>query len=259
MATVGSAPSAPDESLRRSEVLCYVADIDVPVLTEEDRHHLVDVLRLRVGDTIALGNGQGAWRSAKVSALPVISRRARKSMSTGQDLELLLGANVIVTAQTEPLLTVAFAIPKGDRLDLVVQKLTELGIDNIVPLITRRTIVKIPENEMKRRTERLVRIAQEASSQSRRLHLPHVSEPMTLENFLVTAPIGTAFAEPGGASADRQVHCVITGPEGGWDEEELSVDIARVGLGPTILRAETAAITAGVLMQAMRSGVVAHE
>lgn len=258
MTNVGTPDSGPDELLRRSEVLCYVADIGTPTISDEDRHHLVDVLRLRVGANIALSDGLGSWRSAQITSLPTASRRARKMLIADEDLELALAAEVVTVSRTEPSLTVAFAIPKGDRLDLVVQKLTELGIDTIVPLITKRTVVRIADGEVTRRTERLQRIAREASSQSRRVYLPNVAEPTTLERFLENAPAGTALAEPGGVRLDAKVHCVITGPEGGWDEEELLSDVPRIGLGPTILRAETAAIAVGVLMHALRANIISY-
>jgi len=153
---------------------------------------------------------------------------------------------------------VAFAIPKGDRLELIVQKLTELGIDRIVPLVTRRTVVHFDDASIRRRTERLQRVAREACAQARRLWLPTVTEPQVLDVFLaaMTDVDHVAVAEPGGGALTAQIHGVVIGPEGGWDQDELPDGIARVGLGSTILRVETAAVVAGALMQAQRTGSV---
>lgn len=149
-------------------------------------------------------------------------------------------------------------MPKGDRLELIVQKLTELGIDRIVPLLTRRTVVRLDEASIIRRTERLQRVAREACAQARRVTFPTVTEPLSLDAFLSTMTDAdhVAIAEPGGGAISSKIHGIVIGPEGGWDHDELPGGVAKVGLGSTILRVETAAVAAGALMGAHRAGVV---
>ncbi|HUY05675.1 MAG TPA: RsmE family RNA methyltransferase [Acidimicrobiales bacterium] len=256
MGVVGGDGAIPDAELRNAEALFFVEDLEHPVMRDEDTHHLVDVLRPRVGQYFALSDGRGSWRKALIVSLPKTPRRSREIGRTGEELVFETGPMNFSHVGTGVELIVAFAMPKGERLDLIVQKLTELGIDQIVPLVTRRTVVRLGEKDRARRKERLVRVAREACSQSRRLNLPLVTEPETLEQFLKHAPQHTVFAEPGGAPLDATVCCVIIGPEGGFDPGEVPKSARRLGLGPNVLRVETAAISVATLMSAMRSGVI---
>jgi 16S rRNA (uracil1498-N3)-methyltransferase len=141
-----------------------------------------------------------------------------------------------------------------------VQKLTEIGIDRIVPLITDRSVVRLDEDDATRRGERFRRIAREAGVQSRRVRLPVVEDPMTMANFLAgldpAFAAGTAIAEPGGGPVTSVLDTILVGPEGGWSDAELEQNSVRVGLGSGVLRAETAAVVAGTLLVASRSGLI---
>ncbi len=250
---------APAEALRHAEALFFVEDLEDPVIGAEDMHHLLAVLRPKVGQHLVLGDGRGSWREAVITALPRPQRRSREVASDAGGLTLDLHEVNTDDGEGSVELTVAFAMPKGDRLDLVVQKLCELGIDRIAPLITRRTVVRLDDDDRHRRQVRCARVAREACSQSRRLNLPDILEPMTLGQFLSGAPDQTVFAEPGGGALDAGVRCVIIGPEGGFDHDEIPPHARFVGLGPNILRAETAAIAAGTLLSALRSGFVGSD
>ena len=256
MAPTGRALVAPAEALRQAEALFFVENLDTPKIRDEDLHHLLDVLHPRVGEHLALSDGRGAFRIATIAGLPMASRRTRGVVPEPGELSLEFDVVHARAVERTDELTVAFAIPKSDRLDLVVQKLTELGIDRIVPLITRRTVVRLDARDRARRRERLDRVAREACSQSRRLELPEVVEPLDLAQFLAHAPLATVFAEPGGAGLDPAVRCVIIGPEGGFDPTELPEDAQFLGLGGNILRVETAAIASATLLSALRAGVI---
>ena len=210
----------------------YVEDLDEPVLADEDRHHLARVLRLRDGDSLTVGDGLGRWRPARF----------------GSDLRID-GEVVEVPAASRPV-GVGFALIKGGRPELVVQKLTELGVDHILPLAAERSVVRWDEAKVASQYERMVRVAREAGMQSRRARLPEVAPVAPVESLL-----NAAMAEPGGEVLDTDVDVLLVGPEGGWTPEELR-ERRRISLGSTILRAETAAIVAGVLLVALRDGRV---
>jgi 16S rRNA (uracil1498-N3)-methyltransferase len=156
-------------------------------------------------------------------------------------------------------LTVGLALLKGDRFEVAVQKLTELGVARIAPLLTERSVVSFDDARgWQKRSERYQRIAREAAEQSERVTLPVIAEPATLADFLrqqpVIALLERAESAPVATLAPGREAAIAVGPEGGWSIEEQEL-IAReaagtASLGQLILRAETAAIVAaGTLIQ----------
>jgi 16S rRNA (uracil1498-N3)-methyltransferase len=136
---------------------------------------------------------------------------------------------------------------------LVVQKLTEVGIDDIYPLApTAYSVVKWEADRAEKHHLRLAKVAREAAMQSRRVWLPEVHRVQSLASLMADHTV--AFAEPGGAPLDVSHHLVVVGPEGGFSHEELQGAPATVSLGESVLRAETAAIVAGTLMVSLRRG-----
>jgi 16S rRNA (uracil1498-N3)-methyltransferase len=166
---------------------------------------------------------------------------------------------VATDAAPAPEVAVAFALTKADKPELVVQKLTELGIDRIIPMTTERSVVRWDRDKAVRQVERLRRVAREACVQSRRTRLPVVED---VAPFAAVAARGGAcladLAGPGedlvgGAPAPGLAHpLVLVGPEGGWSPDERAVGVPVVSLGPLVLRAETASLAAGVLLAAAR-------
>jgi 16S rRNA (uracil1498-N3)-methyltransferase len=231
--------------------MVFVDDPLRPVLTSADAHHLLDVLRLRSGESVIAADGAGSWLPCRLAA------PAREEPAAG-DLASLLrpDGDLIRQPRTEPVITVAFAPTKGDRPEWVTQKLTELGVDRIVPLRTARSVVRWEGERAGRAVERLRRVAREASAQCRRPWLPEVAPVSTVGELALLAGAPPTLAHLGGdlPSLDRPV--VAVGPEGGWDEDELTGGQARLGLGPTVLRAETAAVAAGTVLCALRGGLV---
>lgn len=194
------------------------------------------MLRLRPGDEITISDGAGGWR------------RCRWGPRIDPD------GPIERDARPEPPLTVGFALTKGERPEWAVQKLTELGIDAIVPFVAERSVVRWDPDKAAANVGRLRRVAREAAMQSRRVWLPDV-EPV--------APFAAVVARPGVALADRDGHApslaqrtLLIGPEGGWAPAERESAVRIVGLGPLVLRAETAAVAGGVLLAALRAGIV---
>jgi 16S rRNA (uracil1498-N3)-methyltransferase len=213
----------------------------------EDGHHLARVLRLRAGETVTAADGSGAWRPYTVVEVDPSG--------------VVLDATAALDREpADPhRLAVAFALTKGDKPDLVVQKLTELGVDRIIPVVAERSVSRPDASRAVAARERWERIAREASRQCRRARQPAVEALAPLAS-LAGHP-GLVVAERGGDPADAlgsppgDELVVVVGPEGGLTDEEVEGlgPWRRVDLGPHILRAETAAIAAGALLSVRRS------
>jgi 16S rRNA (uracil1498-N3)-methyltransferase len=216
----------------------FVADLASPELDPGDRHHLERVLRLRPGEMVTASDGVGRW---------VVCRFAG-----GASLDV--DGPLTLEPAPDPPITVAFAPPKGDRPEWAVQKLTELGVDRIVPLVAARSVVRWTGERAAGPLVRLRRVAREAAMQSRRAWLPGVEEPSTFA--AAAARTGAALAVSAGDPPSLDHPVVLVGPEGGWDEDELAAGLPTVGLGPNVLRSETAAVAAGTLLVALRSGLL---
>jgi 16S rRNA (uracil1498-N3)-methyltransferase len=221
----------------------FVADLGRPELDAGDRHHLDRVLRLRAGEAVTACDGAGRWVACRYAG--------------GGALEV--DGAVVAEASARPPIVVAFAPPKGDRPEWAVQKLTELGVDRIVPLVAARSVVRWTADGGRGSgpVARLRRVAREAAMQSRRAWLPVVDEPSPF--FDLAAGAGVAMAVAGGDPPSLDCPVVLVGPEGGWDADELATGLPTVGLGPNVLRTETAAVAAATLLVALRSELVSPQ
>jgi 16S rRNA (uracil1498-N3)-methyltransferase len=202
-----------------------VSDVSSPVLAPATRHHLERVLRLRPGTMISVGDGRGAWRV----------------VGLGPDLEL---AGPLVQ-EPPPLVetVVACALAKSDKPDVVVQKLTELGIEHIVFFAAKRSVVRWDSDRVERHLERLRRVVDAAVEQCRRPFSPSVSHVADVRLLLNQQGVVRADVTGGRLTVEHRV--VLVGPEGGWDPLDGIDAVPCVGFGPNVLRAETAAIAAG--------------
>ncbi|HXH59549.1 RsmE family RNA methyltransferase [Iamia sp.] len=217
----------------------FVADVDRPVLGEDDHHHLGRALRLRPGDPLTVSDGLGRWR-------PVCF---------GDDLEPTGAVNLDEAVRPE--ITVALTPVKGARPEWAVQKLTELGIDRIWLLVAARSVVRWEGDRAAGHVARLEKVARQAAMQSRRTRLPELRTGVLVADALEAGGAAAAVAAPGGIAPSLERPMLLIGPEGGWSASELVAAPATVGLGPTVLRAETAAVAAGTLLVALRSGLLA--
>ena len=220
-------------ALRHSAVHVFVDQLDLPVLGDDDQHHLGRVLRLRDGESVTASNGRGQWRTC-----------------VWRDGALEVAGEVVASAPPSARCAVAFTPVKGDRNEWAVQKLTEIGIDEIVILApTQYSVVRWSDADKQLRKLRVV--AREAAMQSRRVWLPNIVGLAALHE--VCAGDGAAVADPDGVALHAGVSLVVVGPEGGFAEEELPAGVPRVQLGDTILRAETATLVAATLLVARRA------
>ena len=231
--------------LRHSAAHVFVADISAPHLDDDDQHHLARVLRLRDGEQVSASDGRGAWR-----------------MCEWHDGSLRTTGDVQHVPASSQRVAVAFVPVKGDRPEWSVQKLTEIGVDEIIVLApTRRAVVRWGDAKASakdtKHMQKLQKVAREASMQSRRVWLPIITGPISLAD--ACARPGAAVADPDGAplatsatASAAAPSLSIIGPEGGFDDDEIPASVARVSLGGTILRAETATLVAATLLANMR-------
>lgn len=205
-------------------------------LTGDEAHHLVTVSRIRVGDSIHLFNGDGHEYPSRVV-----------SVSKREAVLEVLGVESPVRERPHRL-EIASAVPKGDRADFLVEKLTELGVTSWVPLRTERSVVHPHVTKL----DRLRRTVIEASKQCGRNVLMQIAPLSDFSKYAqsLELPQYRQIAHPGGAGegvlqGDR---AIMVGPEGGFSESEINFAIAAgwevVTLGRRILRVETAAIVA---------------
>lgn len=233
-----SSNGEPSGEERRRAATHVLLDIDqeaaldsgVISVPSEVEHHLDRVLRLRDGQAVSVTDGAGRWRMA------VWRTTTRDLESTG---------DVMVGERRVPL-TLATSIPKGDRVDVLVQKSTELGVGRIVFLHAEQSVVRWKPDRAAKQVVRLTRIADEAVRQSRRLWRVPVEGPLPAHEVLA----GAVVAEPGGGSLSGNEPVVAIGPEGGWSNGELALAERTVSLGSGVLRVETAAIAVCALRMA---------
>jgi len=216
----------------------------------DDARHLSRVLRAELGQQYEVADSAGAYL-AEIAAV-------ERDRIVFRILEPLASAVLPVR------LTLAAALIKFDRFEWLVEKVTEVGVASIVPVASARSEKGLAEAARKR-AERWRRIAHESAQQCRRVAPPEISEPQALSAVLA-ADVALRFLldeQPGAPAllsvipptADRRATgsiALLTGPEGGWTETERSAAIAvgwmPASLGPLILRAETAAITAAAML-----------
>src|SRR3984885_12228159 len=212
-------------------------------------NHIVRVLRLRVGDTLTLFNGHGGEYGGRIEEMPRHTLQVTVIEHRNDERESPFH------------LTLAQGISRGERMDWVVQKATELGVSRIAPLFTERSMIRLDEKQAARKVQHWRAIAIAACEQSGRNQLPEIATPTGLYDMLEQRTrSGTALLlSPGAALRIADVPAaeagatVLIGPEGGLAEVEqetaLRSGFTPVRLGPRVLRTETAAVCALTLLQ----------
>ncbi|MFH1382188.1 MAG: RsmE family RNA methyltransferase [Chloroflexota bacterium] len=224
----------------------YVKKIDrdyVTISDAEQLHHLKDVLRLKVNDEVTVFDGDGNECVSLISEM--------------DKTRAVLAIKATKSSGSKPVkITVACALPKKSGMDEIVDSLTQLGVDTIIPLATARVIVKLPENKKEARLERWRRIAQSAAQQSQRNDIPLIGPVTSLEKVVAQSQVYdlklilAVYGErkhitEALASVKPTSILVLIGPEGDFTQEEIglakSAGFIPVSLGDTVLRVSTAA------------------
>ena len=224
-------------------------------LTPEDAHHAARVLRLRPGDPVEL-ICQGARYRARML-----------------ENSLLEAGESLPTTEPELRITLFQGLPKGDKMDLIVQKAVEIGVARVVPVMMRRCVVKLSPGDGEKKQARWQKIAREAGKQSGRCLLPEVTRPIPFPEVAAAAqacgrllvpweearamgPRGFAESHPGLRSLG-----ILIGPEGGIDPEEIAAlpECQPLTLGPRILRTETAGLAAAAALLALYGEMETNE
>jgi 16S rRNA (uracil1498-N3)-methyltransferase len=212
-------------------------------------NHIARVLRLKPGDALTVFDGRGGEFAARIEALRkravVVEVKERSASERESPLSL----------------TLAQGISRGERMDWVVQKATELGATRIVPLLTERSVVRLDATQSERKRAHWQSIAVAACEQSGRNRIPEIAVPLRLADFLREAAprVTRVLLSPAGSLRISDLKrseagvAVLIGPEGGLAESEqqtaVKVGFIAVRLGPRVLRTETAAVSALTLLQ----------
>jgi len=224
------------------------------IIEGEPHRHLARVLRARPGDKVTLFDGRGGEADAEVLSV----ERDQTTLS--------LGARRQVAAPAGPRVVLLQSLARGEKMDFIIQKTTELGVHEIVPIAAGRSVARVPTGEAAPRRARWEKIAQEAARQCGRADVPAIASPRSLAEAVARAgddrdhlrlalwegsrgqPLRAALADRSPATVS-----LLVGPEGGFADEEIAAAAQSgfeiVGLGPRILRVETAAVVAVALVQ----------
>lgn len=237
-----------------------IADSDKTVsITGSDVNHIINVLRLKIGDEITISNGSSRDYLCKISYLDKNDLTEVKA-----DIIDIFDSNAELPAE----IYLFQGVPKGDKMELIIQKNVELGVHEIIPVMMDRTVVKLDDKKKGKKQERYQAISEAASKQSRRGIIPKVNEYMTFNKALeyakgfsdfVLVPYESAegmdysrkvledisaLVKEKVLDGDKLKVSVFIGPEGGFSQSEIDLmkenDAAILSLGHRILRTETA-------------------
>lgn len=221
-------------------------------LGEEHYHHMKNVMRFKPGTKVYVTDPSGHSCIAKIIAFHE------------QTVEIAWVAEDTRTSEMPVQVAIACGLSKGDKLELIIQKSTELGVHKVIPFPSKHSVVKWDAAKMKKKITRYERIAQEAAEQSHRHHVPIIEEAMPIAELIVTgenydhklvayeenAKEGEfgVFAETLTKLQPNDTVLIVFGPEGGLDPTEIhqltAAGFLTCSLGPRILRAETAPLYA---------------
>jgi 16S rRNA (uracil1498-N3)-methyltransferase len=218
-------------------------------LDEQASHHVARVLRRVVGDKITVFNGEGGEYEAVIEQM------------TKKNIQVVIKTFFPREAESPINITLAQGLARGEKMDFIVQKAVELGVKNIVPLITERCNVKLDGAREEKRVQHWQSVAISACEQSGRNYVPMVFAPITLQNWLPQAKADKCFVLsphvanklPEEKLPANATIILLIGPEGGLSDAEVNAATSNgflpLNLGPRVLRTETAPLAAISMLQ----------
>ena len=221
-------------------------------LDADKARYLGRVLRLRVGDRLSIFDGRGAEHAAEILAIGKSSATLRVGEETETDTESKLRVHLVQ------------GISRGERMDFVMQKATELGVKRITPVLTEYGVVKLDAARAEKRRAHWQKVAASACEQCGRVRLPLIDTPIALNAWFGSKPeqVDTEIILKAGADTPlaridgpTTKVCILIGPEGGFSTSEYEdaaiAGFRSVSLGPRVLRTETAAVAALAVLQSV--------
>ncbi|NGZ95910.1 MAG: 16S rRNA (uracil(1498)-N(3))-methyltransferase [Nitrospira sp. WS110] len=215
--------------------------------------HLRDSLRVTKGESVWFGNGEGTRYRAEITDV-------WKGAITAHIVETIQEA-----PHCTPRLILGQSLLKGEKMDWVIQKSTELGVDELVPITSRHSVVQLKTDRIDHQLTRWRRIALEAAQQSEQWHVPRIAQPRSLSELLANHGTSTTILMLAERNEGKSLQTVglpqgtagsvlaLVGPEGGWSKEEKEVaqraGVQTITLGQHILRSETAAMATISILQ----------
>ena len=227
----------------------YGTTSEIELETEQARY-LGRVLRLRVGDRLLVFDGEGKEFEAAITAIGKTGAILRVGEKTPASVESPLRVHLVQ------------GISRGERMDFIVQKATELGVKRITPVLTEFGVVKLDAARAAKRREHWHRVAINACEQCGRVRLPLIDAPIPLKNWFGNKPRkvdSEIILKPGAKTPLTNIDspatkiCLLIGPEGGFSQTEYEdaavAGFRAVSLGPRVLRTETAAVASIAILQ----------
>ena len=218
-------------------------------LEKRASQHLIKVLRYREGDAIILFNGKGKSFNATIAHATADSTSVTVGEDAGENTESSLRLHLVM------------ALSKGDRMDYAIQKAVEAGVNQITPVISQHSVVRLDEKRKKSRLQHWQGIVVHACEQSGRTHLAQINPVLNLNKAIASLSAATRLIlDP---LASRTLHDIqasndvilLVGPEGGFDQSEVSMATGAgyetIKLGPRVFRTETACVAACVALQTL--------
>ncbi len=221
--------------------------VDQPVeLAAEAAKYLIRVLRRNVGDPLILFNGDGCNYTATI-------------LSADRQTVVKITGKTDNHSESPLSITLVQSLAKGTKLDLVIQKATELGVQRIVPVSSERSVMQIEAKRQQKKHDHWHGVAISAATQCGRSTIPVIDAPASLEHWLTQQVPDGLLLHPGGTQSISQIELstssctLLIGPEGGFSEQELTLatqsGYRAINCGPRVLRTETAGLTAAASLQ----------
>lgn len=212
----------------------------LPVLSNEDTFHLTKVLRIRVGEKLELVANDTLYKCEVISVSPLTFKVMNEER---------------LIKDTNPDITLLYALPKGDKLELVLQKAVEIGVNTVILVESDHCVTKFKANKKEAKLARLAKIMRSAAMQSKRNFIPELLGPFSFDDVIKLSFATKLIAHEKAVLPLKEVISnmkevnslgILVGPEGGFSEREvnkaLNEGFTSISLGPNVLRSETAAI-----------------